>query len=135
MAQTPDQIAANWAQRLAASGQKITDGINSVTVAPGQAAARQSQVWVQNTAAAVDKYKTNVGRVSLQDWQAAAIGKGVPRIASGAAAAQPTFAAFMGKLMPYIAQQKQALPPRGNLQQNLDRMVKFATGMSNFKNQ
>lgn len=135
MAQTPDQIAANWASRLAASSQKITDGINGVTVAPGQAAARQAQVWAQNTAAAVQKYQTNVGAVSLQSWQQSAITKGVPRIASGATAAQPAFATFMGKLLPYIAQQKQALPPRGNLQQNLDRMVKFATGMSNFKNQ
>lgn len=133
MAQTPDQIAAKWAQGLAGATQRITDGVNAVTIAPGQAAARQKQVWAQNTAASVDKWATNTAKVSLPDWQNAILTKGVPRIASGATAAQPKFATFMTQLMPFINQQVAALPARGTLDQNINRMTAFARGMSTFK--
>lgn len=135
MALTPEQIAAKWSQGLASAGQRIADGVNGVTVAPGAAAARQKDVWAANTAASRDKWATNTAKVSVQDWRDAMITKGVPRIASGATAAQPKFAAFMGKLMPYIATQKQSLPARGNLDANIARMTAFARGMSQFKNQ
>lgn len=135
MAQTPDQIAAKWAQGLAGAGQRISDGIDAVTVAPGQAAARQKNVWAQNTAASVDKWAANTQKVSLPDWQAAMKTKGVPRIASGAQAAQPKFAQFMTQLMPYIQNQVSQLPARGNLDANIARMTAFARGMSNFKKQ
>lgn len=130
---TPEQVAARWASGLSAATDHIQQGINSVTVAPGQAAARQKDVWASNVAASKDKFARNVAGVSLQEWQQAAITKGVPRIASGAQAAQPKFATFMGKLLPYIAQQVSALPPRGNLEQNIARMGAFARGMANFK--
>jgi hypothetical protein len=131
--QTPDQIAAQWAQRLGGSTQRITDGINAVTVAPGQAAARQKGVWQQNTAAAADKWASRVGAVSLSDWQQAAIQKGASRIGAGAQAAQPKFAQFMGQLLPHIASVKGALPPRGNLDANIARMTAFVQGMAKFQ--
>lgn len=134
MAKNPAQVAANWASRLGQSGQAITDGINAVQVAPGQAAARQKTVWVNNVAAAANKWASNVASVSLQDWQQAAITKGVPRIASGANAAQPKFEAFMGRLLPYIESQRSSLPPRGDFAANLNRMTQFVQGMHKFKN-
>lgn len=130
---TPDQIAADWASRLGQSTQKITDGVNSVTIAPGQAAARQKQVWAQNTAAAVDKWATRTAAVSLPEWQQAMIEKGAPRIASGAAAAQNKFASFLGELLPFIDTVKRGLPARGNLDQNIARSAAFARGMAGFK--
>lgn len=132
--QSPADIAAKWAQGLSGSTQRITAGVQSVTVAPGQAAARQKQVWAQNTAAAVDKWATKTAAVPLADWQNAMINKGVARIATGATAAQPKFEQFMGKLLPFIATQKASLPARGNLDQNIARMTAFARGMATFKN-
>lgn len=133
MAQTPDQIAAQWASRLAASGQRITDGVNAVTVAPGQAAARQKAVWQQNTANAADKWASRVASVPLSDWQQAMTAKGVQRIGTGAQAAQPKFAQFMGQLLPHIAQVQGTLPPRGDLSANIQRMVQFTQGMAKFQ--
>lgn len=133
MAQTPEQIAANWAAGLANAGQKITDGINGVTVAPGRAAAAQKAVWVQNVAASQDKWARNTANVSLPDWQQAMITKGVPRIASGATAAQPAFATFMTKLLPFIDQVKATLPARGTLDQNIARSNAFIRGMAKFQ--
>ena len=59
--------------------------------------------------------------------------KGIPRIATGAQTAQPKFAQFMGKLLPYIATQKASLPARGTLDQNIARMTAFVQGMSKFQ--
>lgn len=131
---TPDQIATNWANNLAAASSKITAGINAVQVAPGQAAARQKAVYQANVVANTDKWAANTAAVTLQSWQQDTINKGVPRIATGAQAATTKFSAFMTKLLPYIASQKAQLPPRGNLQQNISRMTQFVQGMANFSN-
>lgn len=129
---TPDQIAQNWAQGLAGATTKITAGVNAVTVAPGQAAARQKAAYVNGVNAQQDKWATKVAAVTVQSWQQSTVTKGIPRIATGAAAAQPKFATFMGQLLPYIQRQVQSLPPRGNLQQNIARMTQFVQGMSQF---
>jgi hypothetical protein len=132
MAKDPATVAANWASRLGQSTQAITDGINSVQTAPGVAAARQKSVWVNNTQAAANKWATNTANVTLPEWQQAMIQKGVPRIASGAQAAQPKMAQFMTKLLPYIDQAKAGLPARGDLNANINRMVSFTQKMAQF---
>lgn len=126
--------AAKWAQNLGASTQRIQSGVQAVTTPPGQAAARQKNVWVQNTTSAANKWASNTAAVPLQTWQSDMINKGIPRIASGAQAAQPKMQAFMGQLLPYIANQVQALPARGDLETNINRMTSFVRGMSKFRN-
>lgn len=133
MAGTPDQVAARWAQQLAAAGDKIKMGVDSVTVAPGQAAARQKSVWQQNTTSAADKWARNTSAVSLSDWKQAIESKGIPRIAAGASAAQPKFAQFMGKLLPYVQSAKSALPPRGTYDQNKQRALAMMDAMHKFQ--
>lgn len=132
MAQSADQIAQKWAQNLGSATQRITDGVDSVTVAPGQAAARQKQVWLQNLQKSADKWSSNVAAVPLSEWQSTMKTKGIPRIASGATAAQPKFTQFMGQLLPHIDAQVRALPPRGDLEQNITRLTSFVRGMSKF---
>lgn len=134
MAQSAADIAAAWAAGLQRSGDKITAGVQSTTVAPGQAAARQKQVWLANTQAAADKWAKNTAAVTLQDWQEAMTSKGIPRIAAGATAAVPRFAAFMGNLLPHIERTKAGLPARGDLEANINRMTQFVRGMAKFQN-
>lgn len=132
MAQTPDQVAQNWANNLGAATAKITSGVEAVTVAPGQAAARQKAVWAQNVAAAQDKWAARTAAVSLPSWQSAMTTKGIPRIATGATAAQPKFASFMGQLLPYVEAQRAQLPARGGLEQNINRATAWIRAMSKF---
>lgn len=127
-----DQVAQKWAANTGAATQAYTDGVNAVTVAPGQAAARAVELWATNVAAAKQKYAANSSKVTLSDWQAAAVGKGAARLASGVQAAQPKMQQAMTKLLPYIAQQVNALPQRGTLDQNINRMTAFVRGMAKY---
>lgn len=129
---TSSQVAAKWAQNTGSATQAYTDGVNAVTVAPGQAAARQVELWAANVAASKQKYAANSAKVSLTDWQQAATGKGAARLASGVQAAQPKMEAALSKLLPFIQQQVNSLPQRGNLDQNINRMTAFVRGMSKY---
>ena len=133
MAKDAATVAQRWAQNLGNAGQKITDGVNAVSQAPGAAAAAQVQVWAQNTQAAQAKFARNVAAVSLNQWQQAVINKGIGRLASGATAAEPKFQTFMSKLLPYVQSGRSALPKRGNLQANIARMTAWVTYMSKFQ--
>jgi hypothetical protein len=130
----PTTAAANWAGRMGQSVQKMKDGINAVTVSPGQAAAAQADLWANNTQAAKAKFKANVAGVSLQAWQAAASTKGADRVAQGAQAAQPKYAAAAQKWYPIINTTRNALPPRGTVQQNIQRAGQFAQAMHDAAN-
>jgi hypothetical protein len=129
----PADVATKWAQNLGNAGTSITQGVNAVTVAPGQAAAAQKQVWVQNVTSAAEKWATNVAKISAPDWKNAMLTKGIPRISTGAQAAQPKMEAFMRQLLPYIENQVQSLPPRGNLAANKARLLQFIDGMASFQ--
>lgn len=133
MAKDPQTIAQNWASRMGASTQKISDGIDAVQVAPGVAAARQKDVWRNNTMNAADKYARNVQAVSLEEWRQAAKGKGLNRIGPGATAAMPKMANLMTQLMPYIQAGKGKLPPRGDQGTNKARMDAWFDHMVQFK--
>ena len=133
MPKDPNQVAANWAARLAQSGEKIQQGVQSVSVAPGAAAARQKATYVANVQSSADKWAQNVQAVTLSEWQQATISKGVPRIAAGAQAAQPKMAAFLQQFLPAVESARASLPPRGNLEQNLQRANEMARKLHAFR--
>lgn len=130
---TATQIASNWATKMAASVTRIKTGVQAVKTAPGVAAAAAATTWLQNTQAAKTKFKKNVASVSLAAWQTDFITKGLPRIASGATAAEPKVAAFMTAWIPFLQRTVPTLPARGNFTQNLARsaaMIKAAHAFS-----
>lgn len=134
---SPQDVANKWANNLAQSTRAITTGVQAVTVAPTQLAARQQDAYLMGVQNAVSsgKWQAGLNRVTLGDWQNAMVNVGIPRIATGATAAKPKMEGFYGELLPYVQGQQRALQatPRGSLEQNLNRMVAFARGMSQFK--
>lgn len=132
MAKDPMVSAQKWANNLGSSTQAITDGVNGVTVAPGTLAAKQADVWAQNTAAAKSKFARNSQAVTLGEWQQAMKDKGIARIAAGATAAIPKMQAFLTAFIPHVEAGVRALPPRGNLQQNINRMVQMVNHNASF---
>lgn len=134
MAKDPTAVAQKWVTNLSAATQAITDGVNSVTTAPGQAAARQKAVYVNNVQASANKWATRVAAVTLPDWQQSMITKGIPRVASGAQSAQPKMQAFMSKLLPYVSAGVGSLPARGDINANIARMTAWVQYMAKFSN-
>lgn len=133
MAKDAAAVAAEWAARLGQSTAKIEAGIRAVSTPPGAAAARQATTWQQNTANSVDKWKRRVGAVTLQEWQDAAVNKGVGRIGAGAQAAVPKMQAFLQAFLPFQEGIVNSLPPRGDLNANINRAVQMMTKTAAFK--
>lgn len=130
---TPAQVATKWAQRMGQAATAYKEGVQAVTVPPGQAAARQVTTWATNVAAAKAKFARNVAAVSLTDWQKAAATKGAPNLAQGATMAQPKMQAVFTTLLPFIASKVSALPARGNLEANIARSAAFQRAMATYQ--
>lgn len=131
---TPEQVAAKWAQNLGAAAPYITAGVNAVTVAPGQKAAQQVDAWIAGVQASRQKWQNRVASVSLQEWQQAMITKGVPRVASGAQAAQPKMTNFLAEFLPFqdrVTAQVKSMP-KGNLEAGIARAVAQIRGTAQF---
>jgi hypothetical protein len=109
------------------------DGVNAVNVSPGALAARAAPTWAANTAAAQSKFARNSAAVTLQAWQQATTTKGAQRLSSGAQAAQSKVEATFAKLFPAIQSAVSSLPPRGDLEANINRSAAFARAMNKFK--
>jgi len=90
---SPTDGANKWARNLGAATQDIAAGIDRVQQAPGAKAAASSGKWLAKVTQAEDKFKANVGAVSLQQWQQAAK-DGVGRVASGANSKKGKMEAF-----------------------------------------
>lgn len=130
------QITEKWAQRTSGATQQVVEGVARVTEAPGQKAARQKQVYLANVQAKADKWERNVANVTLQEWQQATTA-GAQRISAGVQAKKGKMEGFLREFIPHIesVQQRVNAMPRGNLDQNLARMLENARGMAQFKRQ
>ena len=132
---TPQQFAERWARRTSAAVPDYQAGISGVTVSPGIKAAENVaayQAGIQQSIAE-GKWQARVAAVPLAAWKSAAIDKGSGRIAAGVTQATPAMAQFAAELLPAIDAARDSLPARGNLDQNLERMVSFARKMSEFR--
>lgn len=132
---TPEQATALWRDRLSGSTERITQGVQGVNTAPGQAAARNADLWLQRVMASKDKWRSRVSSVSLQDWQQSMIQKGIPRIAQGAQANAPKVQAFMQEFLPYVdnvANQVRQMP-KGTVEQGIARAVAQIRGNAQFR--
>ena len=102
MSLDPTSATTKWQQRMQAAAQQITEGVNAVTTSPGVLAAAQANVWITKLQASVDKWKRNVGALTLQEWQTAMINRGIPNIATGVQAKSGNYQAFATKFYPYL---------------------------------
>jgi hypothetical protein len=137
MAKSASQVAQKWAQRLSNSTEAIKQGIQAVTVSPTEKAAAQSQRYLEGITRAVTtgKWQASLRAVSLDQWRRAILEKGVNRIATGAQAAIPKMEKFMQEFLPYVAGVQQELEsmPRGDFEQNIQRMLFNARKLHEFK--
>lgn len=132
---TPNSIADKWKTRLSGATAEIQAGIQRVNVAPGQQAAAKKDKWLNNVQASQDKWTRNVSRVSLSDWQNAAINVGVPRIAQGAAQKVGKVESFMSDFLPHLERGQAAVRamPDNTFEARVQRAVAMMRHNATFK--
>lgn len=121
-------VASKWRDRLQASTDQMTQGVNSVTTAPGVQAAAQANLMKTRILEALNsgKWAKNVSKVTLQQWQQAMIQTGIPRVSQGASDKAHKVEAFMTKFLPFAANvaQQIAAMPNSTDQDRKNRMLK-----------
>jgi hypothetical protein len=133
----PSVAAANWVAGMNNATAKITAGVNAVTEAPSTAAIAAIPRMVQGIqqAAADGRIQAGLARVTLPMWQQAMLTKGVNRVGAGATAAKPAMQNFFTQFLPFLNNAVQALPPRGDINANIQRAVAMMQANSQFKYQ
>lgn len=131
----PTQVAQKWVSNLSSAGPSIEAGVRAVSTAPGEAAARQRDAYVRRVTERADHWANRVRSVSLGEWQASTLQKGLPRVASGAQAAQPKMERFMQEFLPHVervATQVRAMP-KGGLENGIARATAQIRGNAQFR--
>lgn len=123
---TPQQGAQSWKEGLQKAAQRIAQGVDNVTVSPTELAAANLDTAAANYQEAVTsgRMARALRNVSLADWKDAFKTKGIPRIASGAAAAMPKMEAFNSKWYPIMeaASQQAKRIKKGTIEDSLARV-------------
>jgi len=135
--QDPAAISDRWARGMSGAAETMRQGVNAVTTAPTEKAAAAADRYAEGVQRAVSsgKFQAGLRRVGLSDWQRAMAEKGIPRVASGAVSAKPKMESFMSQFIPHVeaGQRKLENMPRGDLSQNIARMVANVEHMAQFK--
>tara|TARA_Y100000310_G_scaffold181737_1_gene181739 strand:+ start:148 stop:570 length:423 start_codon:yes stop_codon:yes gene_type:complete len=131
---TASEYAEKWGRRLTGSTTDIRRGVERVTEAPGQAAAIQSAKMLDGITRAIQdgRWQRAVAGVSLQDWKAATLDKGIGRIASGVDGAMGKQVQMAERLLAAVDSVKGQVDamPDASLEDRIARMVAFSRGMS-----
>lgn len=131
---TATQWLTKWGTNLNAASQYITQGVQRVTVAPGQQAAQAQDRMLAGITASVTSgaWAARTAAVTLPQWQAAMTSKAIPRIPQGVTQAQQTkvqsITNFLSAVDAAVADAN-ALP-KGGLEQNIARSAAFQRSMA-----
>lgn len=126
---TAAAAAAKWQTNFGAAGAAWAAGIESVTVAPGQLAAAAQGRYLAGVQQSAQKWAANTAAVPLATWKQQAISKGQGRLATGATTGM---AKYQGKIQAVLDAEKSiiaGLPPRGTVEQNIQRSSAFQLQM------
>ena len=133
----PAAVAQKWANNLGASTNQIRAGVQALTQSPTQLAAQAVSTWQAKMAlpATAQKYQAGLTRVTLAEWQAAMLNKGLPRISSGAQAGIGKFTAFLTQFLPFerdIANRVKQMP-KLTIDDAINRAAAQIRGNSTFR--
>lgn len=132
---SPQQMAQKWAAKYGASQEAYKAGVTATQVNPAQQAIAAKDRWIAalNDAANRGAYEAGLSGVTLQSWQQACVEKGAQAIPTAARLAVLKVQKVEQEMKPKREAIKSALPPRGTLEQNLERARLMAMGMAQLK--
>lgn len=129
--------ASRWAAGVEGASEKVTQGVQSTTKDPIQSAIAAAATWQRNvsSAAALQAYKSGLGRSNKAQWQAAMIDKGIPNMGVGARAKQAMMPAIMAPVLAYASATQAAVNamPKGKGANNEARMLAWSRRMGQYK--
>jgi hypothetical protein len=127
------EYAAKWSRRLKGATEDVRAGINRVTVAPGEQAAKAQDLMKTKLNASIDDgtWAAQTRAVSLAEWQDKAANKGVNRIAAGVDSASQSQVSMAEKLLPAVdrAAAKANALPKGSIEDSVNRAATFIREM------
>jgi len=136
---TAEEFADKHNRRLKASLEDVRTGIQRVTVAPTEQAAKKKDKMKAKLNEAIDNgaWERGLKRVTLSDWQNKFLEKGVNRIPGGIDAAKDKVVDFARQVLPYIdtGQKKIAGMPDMTIEDSVARASEWIRHMSKFKKQ
>lgn len=131
---TAQEWLQKWSTNLNGAATYIKNGVNRVTVAPGQSAAAAADRMLAGVTNSITNgtWQKAVAGVSLQQWQQSMINKGIPRLQQGTAQAVATKQDKIAQLLQNVDQATASISnlPKGGLQQGIARATAYMTAMS-----
>jgi len=133
---TPEEFVRKHSARVKAAIDDMRQGVEKVTEAPGRKAAAAADKWHAKISAleTKERWAANVAAVSLEEWKAKMLAKGVNRVAAGVDAAQDKILDFATQLLAYQERLQAEIHgmPNLTLEDNIQRMNAWVRGMARF---
>lgn len=123
--------AQRWSQNFGAAGTAWAAGIEAVQVAPGQLAAAAQARYLSGVQQSAQKWAAKVSAVSLATWKQQAVSKGQSRLSSGATTGMAKYQTAIQAVLDAEKSIIAGLPPRGTVEQNIQRSSAFQLAMHN----
>lgn len=134
---TAKEYADKHRRRTSAAIEDMRSGIAKVTEAPGAKAAQQQEKMRAKLVESIDsgKWARRVASVSLEDWKADMLDKGVGRVVSGLERAAPKVEAFAEQLIDHQNTLLVTLDgmPSVTLEDSIARATAWIRGMAKFE--
>jgi hypothetical protein len=134
---TAAEFQEKHARRLSAAIPDVQKGIDRVTENPCEKAAAKQEKMIANLTESVrsGKWAAGLKRVDLASWKKAARDVGAARITAGINAAKEKVIAFATDLLRHEDTLKSKVDsmPDVTLEDNINRMIAWSRGMSEFK--
>lgn len=134
---TAEEVMRKWAAGGAASENTVKAGVQAVTESPTAKAAARVDAWVAGVQRSKDKFVASLNAVTLAQWKAAMLGKGLRNMAAGYEdqGNRQKYLAFMREFLPYVREGAARIKnmPKGTLQQSIDRAAEMIRHNARFR--
>lgn len=131
-------ITTKWQQRASGAAGAYKDGVNAVTEAPGAAAVRNSQAYIQHVTESYNngRWAARTSAVTAEAWKAAASTKGANNYPGGITAGAPKMQQFMTNFIPHLQSGMAAVAamPKVTIQDSINRAGAMIMHNHEFKN-
>lgn len=134
---TPQEARDKWTRRMKGATEDIKRGVDRVREAPGVKAAAKKEKMRQGILDAIDsgKWASRVASVTVDEWRAQMLNKGLARISAGVDGAADKQDAFFAQLFEHQDRVVSNVSKMDDLtfEARLERMTAMARGMREFR--